>query len=106
MRRVTGKAQALASEVARGTTVLAKEGVHVAGELATTAKTKVQRLTQKGKRFINEHPGGAAGLAAAGLAVVAAALGRKKLGPAVKRAATAVMATKASGAVRRLAKRK
>lgn len=103
---MAGKVQALASEAVRGTTALAKEGVYVAGELATTAKTKAQRLARKGKRFINEHPGKAAGLAAAGLITVAAALGRKKLGPAVKRGATAVMATKDSDVVRRLAKRK
>ena len=75
------------------TQVHARRVSHSAGALATRAKTKAQDLTARSKTFVREHPAEAAGLAVAGLTVLGALLGRRRLGPVVKGlASTAVVA--------------
>lgn len=73
--------------------VHARRVSHSAGALATQAKAKAQDLTARSKTFVSEHPAEAAGLAVAGLTVLGALLGRRRLGPVVKGlASTAVVA--------------
>lgn len=109
VKQIVGKVQTFAGNAAHSTGELAREGLHSAGVLAGQAKTKVKRLTESSKRFIKEHPTEAAGIAAAGLTVVAAALGRKAILPAAKGAAKGVagaaLLAKATKAVKGLTKR-
>ena len=75
------------------TQVQARRVTHSAGALATSAKTKAADLTERGKTFLRERPAEAAGLTVAGLTVLGALLGRRRLGPVVKGlASTAVVA--------------
>ena len=94
--RLADSAKALASQAVSTAGALTHEVAQTATSLGSAAKTKAQSSVTRSKDFIRNHPGEAAGLAAAGLTVAAAVLGRKRVGSLAKAAAVTGLASKAT----------
>lgn len=94
--RLADSAKAFASQAVSTAGVLTHEVAQTATSLGSAAKTKAQSSVTRSKDFIRNHPGEAAGLAAAGLTVAAAVLGRKRVGSLAKAAAVTGLASKAT----------
>lgn len=94
--RLADSAKAFASQAVSTAGALTNEVAQTATSLGSAAKTKAQSSVTRSKDFIRNRPGEAAGLAAAGLTVAAAVLGRKRVGSLAKAAAVTGLAAKAT----------
>lgn len=92
--RALNTARELAGVAAGASTQAYQKGVQGAGKAARKARGVAAQTLEKGKRFLKEHPAEAASLGVAGLGVVAAIVGHKKVA-----GTTASLASKAGKAV-------
>lgn len=92
--RALNTARELAGVAAGASTQAYQKGVQGAGKAARKARGVAAQTLEKGKRFLKEHPAEAASLGVAGLGIVAAIVGHKKVA-----GTTASLASKAGKAV-------
>lgn len=102
--RLADSSKAFVAQVGATSSVLAHEAVETVTAASKAARSKAQDSIQRTREFVRNHPGEAAGLAATGLTVAGALLGRNKVGSLVKAAAAAGLTAKASTVVSKASK--
>lgn len=95
--RLVGSARELGKQAGRTAGTLAAEGADRASRLGAKAQQTAGGLLRRGRKFVQDHPAETAGLAAAGLTLAAAALGRRRIGSRAGAEVASVVAQKASG---------